>query len=81
MYCITDVKELHDWHVEKCNAHPLFQQITDIECDNDPCVTEMKTKTEESQKVDRAGSNKYYAVYQRIATTQVEKVTATNFFC
>ena len=80
LYCITDVKELHDWHVEKCNAHPLFQRINDSGCEEDPCVMEMMTKTEESQKVDRAGSNKYYAVYQKIPTTLVKEVTATNFF-
>ena len=24
LYAITDVEELHKWHLEKCNAHPLF---------------------------------------------------------
>jgi tRNA (guanine-N7-)-methyltransferase len=24
LYAITDVKELHDWHVNACNTHPLF---------------------------------------------------------
>jgi tRNA (guanine-N7-)-methyltransferase len=78
LYCITDVEELHEWHVAKCDAHPLFRRIVD--CEDDPCVQEMKIKTEESQKVDRAGSNKYYAVYERIGDDQVEKVTSANFF-
>ena len=25
LYCITDVRELHDWHVSKCHAHPLLE--------------------------------------------------------
>ena len=78
LYCITDVLELHEWHVEKCDAHPLFRRILD--CEDDPCVQEMKTKTEESQKVDRAGSSKYYAVYERIWNHQVDEVTAEKFF-
>ena len=78
LYCITDVQELHEWHVEKCDAHPLFQRIAD--CESDICVEAMKTKTEESQKVDRAGSSKYYAVYERIGNDQVKQVTASNFF-
>lgn len=69
LYCITDVLELHEWHVEKCNAHPLFEPIVD--CEDDPCVATMQTATEESQKVDRAGASKYFAVYRRIPNNQV----------
>jgi tRNA (guanine-N7-)-methyltransferase len=28
LYAITDVKELHEWHVIACDTHPLFQCIT-----------------------------------------------------
>ena len=27
LYAITDVKELHEWHVRACNAHPLFEPL------------------------------------------------------
>jgi tRNA (guanine-N7-)-methyltransferase len=27
LYCITDVKELHDWHVAACDAHPSFRRL------------------------------------------------------
>jgi tRNA (guanine-N7-)-methyltransferase len=66
LYTITDVKELHEWHVSKCNAHPLFERVTDEENDNDPCVRAMITETEEGKKVERNGGNKYFAVYRRI---------------
>mmetsp|Transcript_8714 Transcript_8714/g.32848 ORF Transcript_8714/g.32848 Transcript_8714/m.32848 type:complete len:216 (-) Transcript_8714:16-663(-) len=26
LYAITDVENLHEWHVEKCNAHPAFRR-------------------------------------------------------
>lgn len=78
MYCITDVKELHEWHVEKCDEHPMFRKLSDEEMNDDPCVEAMKTETEEGKKVERAGTAKYYAVYERIS--EPPQVTAENFF-
>jgi tRNA (guanine-N7-)-methyltransferase len=80
LYCITDVFELHEWHVAKCNAHPLFAPIALDEQHDDPCVQTMQTATEESQKVDRAGASKYFAVYQRIPNDLVSVPTCTNEF-
>lgn len=84
MYCITDVRELHDWHVTACDAHPRVLVSTDngdttAEKD-DPCVDAMKFKTKEGQKVDRNGGSKYYAVYERIADSKAVSVDASNFF-
>lgn len=31
LYTITDVEELHNWHVEKCTSHPCFTRISDEE--------------------------------------------------
>ena len=91
LYCITDVKELHDWHVAACDAHPLFRRIlvsddaaeaTKIEKAADPCIAAIQTETEEGQKVDRNKGEKYYAVYQRIADDDETRgvVHASNFF-
>mmetsp|Transcript_10103 Transcript_10103/g.18203 ORF Transcript_10103/g.18203 Transcript_10103/m.18203 type:complete len:316 (+) Transcript_10103:52-999(+) len=82
LYCITDVKDLHDWHVEKCGAHPLFVELTKEEMKNDPCVTLMKTETEEGHKVKREGKfghEMYYRVYRRV-NEETGSVTAENFF-
>ncbi len=27
LYTVTDVKDLHDWHVDKCSAHPCFEAV------------------------------------------------------
>ena len=65
LYCITDVKVLHEWHVAKCDAHPLFERIEDEkELADDPCVNAMITETEEGKKVARNKGSKYYAVYR-----------------
>lgn len=61
LYTITDVEELHNWHVKHCTNHPLFRILTKEEMDNDPCVKAMYNETEEGKKVERAGSNKYMA--------------------
>jgi tRNA (guanine-N7-)-methyltransferase len=80
LYCITDVKDLHDWHVAKCDAHPLFRRLSDEVADADPCVAAMKIETEEGKKVARAKGEKYYAVYERIENAEGLKVRANNFF-
>lgn len=81
LYCITDVEELHDWHVEKCDIHPLFRRITDeAVVQADPCVKAMIEETEEGKKVERQGREKWFAVYQRIPDEDAAEVTAENYF-
>lgn len=82
LYCITDVEDLHNWHVKYCRAHPLFRELTKEEMNEDPCVKAMYTETEEGKKVERAGTNKYYAVFERIAsgTEVVGEISGENFF-
>ena len=82
LYCITDVLELHQWHVAKCNAHPLFERVpVDQAEQQDPCVQAMKSETEEGKKVEREGRDKYYAVYRRIPDAQaMGMVNSSNFF-
>jgi tRNA (guanine-N7-)-methyltransferase len=69
LYTITDVEELYQWHVAKCDAHPLFRRIdTTIEgfYENDAATVAMTEETEESKKVAKAGGKKFVAVYERI---------------
>jgi tRNA (guanine-N7-)-methyltransferase len=80
LYCITDVLELHKWHMKECNAHPLFRKLSDEAIDADPCVEAMKTETEEGKKVERNGGEKYYAVFERIDSSEVTRLDASNFF-
>ena len=50
-YTITDVKELHDWHVDKCSNHPYFERIPNEEVEKeDPAVRAMIEMTEEGLK-------------------------------
>ena len=65
LYAITDVKDLHEWHVKECDSHPMFDRITDEkELADDPCINAMITETEEGKKVARNGGDKHYAVYR-----------------
>ena len=67
LYCITDVEELHLWHVAKCTGHAAFERIEDEENlkETDPCVNAMIEETEEGKKVARMNGNKYFAVFRR----------------
>ncbi|KAL9549222.1 tRNA (guanine-N(7)-)-methyltransferase (tRNA(m7G46)-methyltransferase) [Mucor bainieri] len=66
LYTITDVKDLHLWMVKHLDEHPLFEKLTDEECENDPAVPHVRTATEEGKKVARNQGDKYLACYRRI---------------
>lgn len=66
LYLITDVEELHRWHVACADVHPMFRKLPKIETDADPVIELMLQETEESKKVARIGGRKHYAVYERI---------------
>lgn len=68
LYTITDVKELYEWHVAKCDAHPYFNRIDTQEgfLEADPAAQAMANATEESKKVTRMGGQKHVAIYERV---------------
>lgn len=70
LYTITDVEELYQWHVAKCDAHPHFRRLNEEELVSDPAVAAMTLETEESKKVARSGGKKYVAVYERLADAE-----------
>lgn len=71
LYTITDVEELHRWHVEKCRSHPSYHQLDDEEVmRDDPAVLAMHEETEEGRKVARLGGKKYFAVFERLETSE-----------
>lgn len=65
VYTITDVEDLHHWMVEHLDSHPSFERVPEEELEEDECVETMTVKTEEGQKVERNGGNKYVAVFRR----------------
>ncbi|KAL7557211.1 hypothetical protein ACA910_001279 [Epithemia clementina (nom. ined.)] len=89
LYAITDVWELHLWHVQKCQAHPLLECVAISNGDretneanaaqaaaaerDDPCIRAMLTETEEGQKVQRNQGSKYYIVFRRISLEEEEE--------
>ena len=81
LYTITDVEDLHNWHLKHCRAHPMFRELNDEDLKDDPCVEAMYNETEEGKKVARAGTKKYYAVFEKLNHEQLnQKVTAENFW-
>ncbi|CAO3651646.1 unnamed protein product [Cunninghamella blakesleeana] len=66
LYTITDVKDLHLWMVKHLDDHPLFERISDEECDQDPVVEHVRDATEEGKKVARNKGDKFLACYRRI---------------
>ena len=75
LYCITDVEELHRWHAAKGRTHSSFRCLGSSDDDGggaalagqDPAVGAMVNTTEEGAKVARAGSSKYWVVFERVS--------------
>ncbi|KAM0723231.1 hypothetical protein Q7P37_001431 [Cladosporium fusiforme] len=65
VYTITDVEDLHNWMVERFEAHPSFERVGDEEIEADECVAVMREETEEGKKVTRNGGKKFVAVFRR----------------
>lgn len=65
VYTITDVEDLHEWMVERFEAHPSFERVGDDEVESDECVAVMREETEEGKKVTRNGGRKFVAVFRR----------------
>ncbi|TFJ87243.1 hypothetical protein NSK_001575 [Nannochloropsis salina CCMP1776] len=65
LYAITDVEELHQWHVAKLSEHLSFERVPEETLAGDVTVTAITRETEESKKVERAGGRKYWCVFRR----------------
>lgn len=64
IYCITDVKDLHDWHIDHFTKHSLFQKVNEEELTLDPSYKLIFEKTEEGQKVTKNKGKKWACVYE-----------------
>ncbi|KXX81569.1 tRNA (guanine-N(7)-)-methyltransferase [Madurella mycetomatis] len=66
VYTITDVPDLHEWMVQHFEAHPSFERVSEEEQEADPCVSIMRTETEEGKKVERHKGQKHVALFRRL---------------
>ena len=77
----VDVKDLHEWHVEKCTNHPCFERVPDEEALTlDPCTNMLFTETEEGKKVTRLGGKKFFAVFRRRAENELPPPLVFSLF-
>lgn len=65
IYAITDVLQLHEWHLEMLSTHPQFSKVPDEESEKDPCIKAILEETEEGKKVARNRGKKYWCVFQK----------------
>lgn len=75
------MKELHDWHVEKCTNHPCFERLSDEDSlANDPCASMLFTETEEGKKVTRLGGKKFFAIFRRRTDDELPPPAVLSLF-
>ncbi|XP_031836805.1 tRNA (guanine-N(7)-)-methyltransferase [Nomia melanderi] len=75
VYTVTDVEDLHNWMVQHFREHPLFDDVSEQEYDEDPIVEQLYVSTEEGQKVTRNKGLKFLAVFKRIPDPYVTKIS------
>jgi tRNA (guanine-N7-)-methyltransferase len=73
LYSITDVEELHNWHVEVLKQNPCFREVSSEEVEKDECLEYMKN-TDEARKVMKKKGKMYYAVYERVEPTGINSL-------
>jgi tRNA (guanine-N7-)-methyltransferase len=78
IYTVTDVKDLHEWEVEKLSEHPMLER-----CDNDlehldVCEKAMREETDEAKKVLRNGGSIWHAVFRKRDLSKESEATACN---
>ena len=66
IYAITDVFQLHEWHLEQLGECARLKRVPDEEALQDPCVQVMMADTEEGKKVARNLGKKYWCVYEKV---------------
>jgi len=69
IYCVTDVKDLHEWMDGCLSRHPLFEKVEGEQLTEDPCIPLIISATEEGQKVHNIGTfghDAHYCVYKRL---------------
>ncbi|CAD8156020.1 unnamed protein product [Paramecium pentaurelia] len=64
IYCITDVEELHNWHVQHLEKHKMFKRVQDVEQDSTAKL--IWNSTEEGQKVERNKGSKFIIVCEKV---------------
>ncbi|KAK4687290.1 tRNA (guanine-N7-)-methyltransferase, partial [Tremellales sp. Uapishka_1] len=72
LYTVTDVKDLHEWMAMHLHKHPLFEYIPTEALANDVCLNHARGSTEEGQKVERNGGDKWVACFRRKADPEEE---------
>jgi Predicted S-adenosylmethionine-dependent methyltransferase len=65
IYTITDVLQLHEWHLSQLSKHPLLSIVCEEDCEKDPCIAVMLDQTEEGKKVTRNRGKKFWCVFQK----------------
>jgi tRNA (guanine-N7-)-methyltransferase len=73
LYSITDVEELHNWHIEVLKQNPCFKEVSTDEVEKDECLQYMKN-TDEARKVMKKNGKMYYAVYERVEPTGINSL-------
>eukprot|EP00345_Euplotes_harpa_P002700 CAMPEP_0168332192 /NCGR_PEP_ID=MMETSP0213-20121227/8812_1 /TAXON_ID=151035 /ORGANISM="Euplotes harpa, Strain FSP1.4" /LENGTH=272 /DNA_ID=CAMNT_0008336171 /DNA_START=301 /DNA_END=1120 /DNA_ORIENTATION=+ len=79
IYTVTDVKSLYDWNVSFLGSHPLFEEVTGEEKDNDPCIKMMCEMTDEAKKVIKRGDPCWAAVFRKKAGKPSEQTMLKYF--
>ena len=68
MYTVTDVIDLHEWHVRHIEEYALFERLPPAEetPEHDPVVAAITRRTDESVKVAKVQGDVFVAVFRRV---------------
>jgi tRNA (guanine-N7-)-methyltransferase len=65
IYTITDVEDLHNWHLKTIDSFPCFERISSDELKSDKFLGFMKN-TDEARKVARNNGSINFMAWRRV---------------
>jgi tRNA (guanine-N7-)-methyltransferase len=66
IYAITDVFQLHEWHLQQLSECKTLVAVDEEENLKDPCLQVILSDTEEGKKVTRNLGKKYWCIFQKV---------------
>lgn len=81
LYTVTDVIDLHEWHVRHIEEHPLFERVSPEKetAEHDPVVRAITRSTDESVKVAKVQGDIFVAVFRRVGDSAAGTAGASSF--
>jgi tRNA (guanine-N7-)-methyltransferase len=73
LYTITDVEDLHKWHLEVISSNPTMKRVPEEEIEKDEFIQFMKN-TDEAKKVKKKNESMFVLVHEKVSNNNINSI-------